>query len=106
MTDVSKLFRYDPEEDRHYIIPEENKVSYALPALITPEEVRENPTDPYRIIPILEEFRRAWEKNPEESFIRTLVRIVAIEDVVIDARLITDDLFINAIGKYIEKEKS
>lgn len=46
---------------------------------ITPLEIADRPTDPYRIVGILEEVRRAWDKEAHLSLGEFLAQIAGKE---------------------------
>jgi hypothetical protein len=68
---------YDRETDRHYL--KDVTMTTSLPALISPKDIATNPTDPYRIVPFLEEVRRLWDTEPGKTFAQICCRIVETE---------------------------
>ena|ERR1700690_1546366 len=92
---------YNREEDRHYIMT--NKTTF--PPQISPKEIAERPTDPYRVIPFLEELRHVWDKSPEKTFGQTLARILHDEygyDKTGFIESITDDELLASIQNYLK----
>lgn len=67
---------------------------------ITPIDIVDRPVDPYRIIPILEEFRKIWEKHPKDTFCQIISRISEKEYSRDYAIYMTDDELIAAIQNY------
>ena len=70
-----KMYRYvyNRDTDRHYLMSDkEINMTTSLPALISPKDIANNPTDPYRIIPFLEEVRRIWDTESGKTFAQIL----------------------------------
>jgi hypothetical protein len=68
--------------------------------LITPIEIVDKPTDPYRITCILEELRKVWNKNPERTLGEIIAAILEREYKPVYLTYITDDEFLAAIQNY------
>lgn len=71
-----------------------------METLILPVDVADNPTDPYRIVPILEELRKVWNKEPKRTFGEILALVIDKEFELDYITEITDDEFLAAIQNY------
>jgi uncharacterized protein YihD (DUF1040 family) len=73
-----------------------------FPAQISPKEVAERPTDPYRIIGILEELRRCWDKSPNKTLGQILRRVVETEYQGDTVYTLHDDELLACIQNYLK----
>lgn len=102
---------YNRDEDRHHLIKETNMSVEegssgripSLPALISPKEIAEYPTDPYRIIPLLDEIRRVWDNEPGKTLCQILLSIIEPEFTAHDIYNLSDDEFLAALQNYRSK---
>lgn len=67
---------------------------------IAPIEIVDNPTDPYRIVCMLEELRRVWDKEPKRTLGEILRQILKSEWDGYEIYSITDDEIVAAIQNY------
>lgn len=70
--------------------------------LIKPIDIVDNPTDPYRIIPILEEIRKIWNEEPKRTLGQVLTRVIDKEFELDYMAEITDDELLAALQNYGE----
>lgn len=70
--------------------------------LINPIDIVDNPTDPYRIIPILEEIRKIWNEEPKRTLGQVLTRIIDKEFELDYMAEITDDELLAVLQNYGE----
>lgn len=68
--------------------------------MITPLEIVDRPTDPYRIIGILEELRRVWSIEPRKTLGEFLAEVCHKEYKNRPIYEITDDELLAAIQNY------
>lgn len=68
--------------------------------LIKPIDIVDNPTDPYRIIPILEEIRKIWNEEPKRTLGQVLTRVIDKEFELDYMAEITDDELLAALQNY------
>jgi hypothetical protein len=70
--------------------------------LIKPIDIVDNPTDPYRIVPILEEIRIIWSEEPKRTLGQVLTRVIDKEFELDYMAEITDDELLAALQNYGE----
>lgn len=70
--------------------------------LIKPIDIVDNPTDPYRIVPILEEIRKIWNEEPKKTLGQVLTRAIDKEFELDYMAEITDDELLAALQNYGE----
>lgn len=68
-----------------------------FPPQILPSEVAQYPSDPYRIIPILEEIRKVWDKEPGKTLGQILAATLYPKYSPHDIYTIFDDEFLAAL---------
>jgi len=70
--------------------------------LIKPIDIVDNPIDPYRIVPILEEIRIIWNEEPKRTLGQVLTRVIDKEFELDYMAEITDDELLAALQNYRE----
>lgn len=71
--------------------------------LIKPIDIVDNPTDPYRIVPILEEIRVIWNEESKRTLGQVLTRAIDKEFELDYMAEITDDELLAALQNYGER---
>lgn len=74
--------------------------------LIKPIDIVNNPTDPYRIVPILEEIRKIWNEEPKRTLGQVMTRVIDKEFELDYMAEITDDELLAALQNYGEMENT